>query len=216
MIEQELLDKNEAEKLDFDDLGKSLGEFFSSDYVKSGKFAAITLSKLEEGRNKNISSFIETIVRDIVFGPAQEVFSGQELIDAINTKKATSFITAFSSLSEKIIEMSSIDTKEDAYSTFKDFRDVFVMSVLASIASSNHSIQKENLLKSVFSEESFSDLSTLDFHSVLVNFFYNNMTEEDSGAITIAMVFHNAFAAPGNDEYQKWTRPPQIDTLFSY
>lgn len=199
-----------------DEIDRSLSDFISSRPIHENGIVAAAFNKLERGKNEDTMQLVGKIVDDIVFGPAQEVFNGQEVIDAINARKAGAFVAAFSNLAEKIISNAMIDAKEDSYATFKDFRDIFVLSVLVSIGAEAHSREKTGILSGFFGANSFRDLSARPFHDALIDFFYNKMAEEDSGAVTVAMLLQDSFALSDNNEQLKWTRPPHIDQIFTY
>lgn len=199
------------------DIDKNLTELLrsiagDSDGAASGDIAKI----VETGSNdEDLVQFVNRIVQDVVVGPVQESFSGQEIIDAVNQKKATSFLSAFQSLSKKILEISMHEGRDEMLSTGKDFRDIFSLSVLISTIMQDYSQDKSSLLKAFFSGADFDDESNKTFHESLLEYFYQ-MGEDDPGINALPMMFQAKFYGFEGGDHLKWTKPVNIDSLFNY
>lgn len=209
---------SKLDQLLIEDIDKSLSDFMQNRSLPENSIVAQAYSSIEKNRSEDTGRFIKEIVEKIVIGPAQEVFSGQEIIDAIKAKKVSSFTSAFVSLSERIVDIALTDAKEDSIFTYKDFRDIFVLSVLVSMVTSESRNKNltEEVLRGFFVDGNFKDMSDKSFHSAMLECFYKTMGEEDSGSTALPFLFHSLFSTnETKDDHLKWARPAHIDYIFN-
>jgi hypothetical protein len=180
-------------------------------------FGAASASLVSDGlvEEEDLALFVKRIVEDIIFGPLQEVFGGEEIIEAIQHKKALAFSTAFLDIALKIIEKAIAENMELESETYKDYRDFFSISIL-SFAINDSNVPKA-ILNAFLPDSKFLDLRERTLHDTLISFYFNEMKDESSGALALPLYFERKFSTEnGNEAELLWTIPPQIDTIFKY
>lgn len=174
--------------------------------VEADEMSASTLEK------QDLSGFIETIIDKVVTGPMQEIFTGAEIINAINNNKAIAFSAAFVDIAEKSVSIAMQNIKDSEALTYKDFRDFFGLSVFGYAV--NSASGKESL-KSFLPTYDILDSRSVEFGRALTDFFYT-MPEDLSSSCTLAMLLKKNFSDPDDKSELSWGKPQSIDTIFRY
>jgi hypothetical protein len=161
--------------------------------------------------DEDLNSFVDMLVKNIVSGPMQEDFGGEEILTAINNNKALAFSGAFIDMAEKSIDIAFKASNAIDNKVFKDFRDFFAISILAYLVENKAS---EKSLLGFIQNYSISDKRTMTFKSCLDDFFYTEQ-EDITGPSTLALFLHKTFE--GEDKKTTvWNMPPHSDTIFRY
>ncbi|MDD4969869.1 MAG: hypothetical protein PHT07_10620 [Paludibacter sp.] len=189
------------------DLGHLLANHYEQINNQIGKIEPI---KSSLPATENLPEFIDKLVQKIVFGPMQDVFSGEEIKAAINQSKAIDLASGFMDLSEKTLGMvyarnSAIDDRN-----FKDYRDFFAISVFTYLIkySGNGSALNGFLLNCTV-----VDSRDREMWRTLGDFYITEMRDDTSGIMSLAMYLYISGAKGANTS--DMISPVQFDTLFA-
>lgn len=173
---------------------------------------AIAESQKVRLQAEDLSTFLEHLIGSIVTGPLQEVFTGAEIITAINNNKAIAYSGAFIDMAEKAISLAFVESEKIERETCKDFRDFFALSMMSYLLDNGNNIQS---IAGFTQGNTIADRRNTTFRSALNEFYFNYKEDDMTGPATLAVFLGDLFL--GNEkEKNAWPMPPQSDIIFRY
>lgn len=196
-----------------DDETLDLGHILANHYEKiSAQIDSIEPIKSVTPAPENLPEFIDRLVQKIVFGPMKDVFTGDEIKAAINQSKAVEFASGFMDLAEKVLGVAYNRNSITDTRNFKDYRDFFAISVFTYLIkfSSNG-----NALNGFMPGCVIVDAHEREMWRVLGDFYINNMRDDTSGVMSLAMYLSVNGNSKNDHADVDLMSPIQFDKLFS-
>lgn len=196
-----------------DDENLDLGHLLASHYEQiNAQIDKVEPIKSPLPAPENLPEFIDRLVQKIVFGPMQDVFTGEEIKTAINQSKAVEFASGFMDLAEKILGMSYSRNSTIDARNFKDYRDFFAISVFTYLLKFSGN---ENALNGFVPGCVIVDAHDREMWRVLGEFYINEMRDDTSGVMSLALYLCTNGRKNDNQSDPELVSPIQFDKLFS-